>query len=534
MTIARRLYLLISIAVASAAILSGINFFQIDRVFKAANYANENTVPSMKIIAEANAAYSTQRVLTWQAISQPDNEKAQQLMGQANLSTRALQNALDRYEKTAISDERDRELLLSDRNALTPYILLRDRVFSLLSNSNPDAARELLLQNQPTVTSLTRALDRHREYNESLGLQASTQAERDLVRAKIVSAAVATVTMVLVTVVGVVLVRRIIESIMTAVSTAQTIAAGDLSVEISTQSDDEMGKLFTALNNMNISLATIVGRVRAGSERIAEASTEIATGNMDLSSRTEEQASSLEETASTIEQLTSTVSQNAQSANHASTLSHTAANIAEAGGHVVERVVVTMDAINEASKKIVDIISVIDGLAFQTNILALNAAVEAARAGEQGRGFAVVASEVRNLAQRSAGAAKEIKALIQTSLERVQSGTRLVDEAKITMDEVVTSVRRVTDVITEIATASAEQRDAIEQINQAVSQIDDMTQQNAALVEQAAAASQSLQQETTALSETVSIFKLSQAIGPQTNFVTPDSRARLPLSVVYK
>jgi len=296
-----------------------------------------------------------------------------------------------------------------------------------------------------------------------------------------------------------------------AVSIAETVAAGDLTSHIDDSRKDETGKLLHALKTMNDNLLRIVGQVRSGTDTIATASSEIASGNMDLSSRTEQQAGSLEETASAMEELTSTVKQNADNARQANQLAVSASEVAVQGGSVVGQVVDTMGAINESSKKIVDIISVIDGIAFQTNILALNAAVEAARAGEQGRGFAVVASEVRSLAQRSASAAKEIKELIDNSVQKVDSGSRLVEQAGATMTEVVSSVRRVTDIVAEISSASQEQSDGIEQVNRAITLMDESTQQNAALVEQAAAAAQSLQDQAHTLTEVVSFFKLDAA-----------------------
>jgi methyl-accepting chemotaxis protein len=288
---------------------------------------------------------------------------------------------------------------------------------------------------------------------------------------------------------------------------AARIALGDLSVAVNLKSNDRSSLLY-AMKTMRDSIASIVGEVRTGTNTIAGASSEIAAGNLDLSSRTEEQASSLEETASSMEQLTGTVKQNADNARQASQLAVSAAAIAVEGGTVVAQVIDTMGSINESAKQIVDIISVIDGIAFQTNILALNAAVEAARAGEQGRGFAVVATEVRNLAQRSAGAAKEIKQLIGNSVEKVENGTKLVDQAGITMNAVVDSIRRVTDIMSDIAHASQEQGIGIEQVNQAIGQMDQVTQQNAALVEEAAAAAASLQEQAANLSQVVSVFKL--------------------------
>ena len=276
------------------------------------------------------------------------------------------------------------------------------------------------------------------------------------------------------------------------------------------KSKDETGQLLQALKDMNESLLVTVSQVRLGADTIATASSQIAAGNMDLSSRTEEQASSLEETASSMEELTATVRQNADNAREADMLAEKASGVAVNAGTVVSQVVLTMGEINESSKKMSDIISVIDGIAFQTNILALNAAVEAARAGEQGRGFAVVATEVRSLAQRSAAAAREIKGLIDNSLDKVSAGGKLVEQAGATMDEVVTSIKRVHDIMGEITSASREQSDGIGQVNQAIMQMDTVTQQNAALVEEAAAAAESLQDQATNLVKVVGAFNTGQ------------------------
>jgi methyl-accepting chemotaxis protein len=302
------------------------------------------------------------------------------------------------------------------------------------------------------------------------------------------------------------LVRSITHPLSHALTIAQTVAAGDLTSTVAVEGKDETGQLLAALHDMNDSLAKIVGDVRHGTHEITSAASDIANSNMDLSSRTENQASSLEQTAAAMEQLTSTVKQNAENAREANTLAATASDVARKGGAVVTQVVDTMGSINDSSRKIVDIISVIDGIAFQTNILALNAAVEAARAGEQGRGFAVVAAEVRNLAQRSAAAAKEIKTLIGDSVEKVDVGTRLVDQAGETMHEIVASVKRVSDIIAEISTASAEQTTGLEQINIAIAQMDEVTQRNAALVEESAAAAETLKTLGAALAEEVSVF----------------------------
>ena len=310
------------------------------------------------------------------------------------------------------------------------------------------------------------------------------------------------------------LARNISGPLQLAIGLAKRVAQGDLTAQVLVTSKDETGELMQALKDMNASLLNIVGEVRSGTETIATASAQIASGNLDLSSRTEQQAGSLEETASSMEELTSTVQQNAESARQANGLVNSASEVATKGGAVVSQVITTMGSINASSRKIVDIIGVIDGIAFQTNILALNAAVEAARAGEQGRGFAVVASEVRNLAQRSAGAAKEIKTLIDDSVEQVDIGTHLVDQAGATMQEIVDSVHRVSAIVGQISAASDEQRSGIEQVNQAIAQMDQVTQQNAALVEQAAAAAASMQEQAAGLATVVSVFKTNDSYTP--------------------
>ena len=330
------------------------------------------------------------------------------------------------------------------------------------------------------------------------------------------------------------LTRGITRPINQAVAVARRVADGDLvdhdHTAATSYAADEPGQLLQALHDMSTNLVTIVGDVRLGTDNIATASCQIAAGNLDLSSRTEQQASSLEETASSMEELTSTVKQNADNARQANVLAASASAVAVRGGAVVSDVVRTMASIDASSKKIVDIIGVIDGIAFQTNILALNAAVEAARAGEQGRGFAVVASEVRNLAQRSAGAAKEIKALIDDSVGKVADGTRLVGQAGSTMSEVVDSIRRVTDIMAEISSASSEQTHGIEQINEAIAQMDHVTQQNAALVEQAAAAAEAMQEQAAKLALAVCIFKLDESgQGPAPRLSAPRRPGRVAL-----
>ncbi|HJV54079.1 MAG TPA: methyl-accepting chemotaxis protein [Noviherbaspirillum sp.] len=308
--------------------------------------------------------------------------------------------------------------------------------------------------------------------------------------------------------------RGITRPLREAVQIAHTVASGDLTSTIEVRSRDETGQLLEALREMNDGLVKIVSEVRSGTDTIAAASSQIASANIDLAARTEEEASSLEETASAMEQLTGTVRQNADHASQANQLALGASDVAARGGAVVSQVVDTMGAINESAHRIVDIIGVIDGIAFQTNILALNAAVEAARAGEQGKGFAVVAAEVRQLARRAAAAAGEIKSLIDNSVQRIDNGAKLVGQAGTTMREIVVSVRQVTDIMAEITAATQEQRSGIEQVNQAIAQMDQVTQRNAALVEEEAATAETLQQQSIALARTVSVFRLHAAPEP--------------------
>ena len=382
-----------------------------------------------------------------------------------------------------------------------------------LSNNAMDATRVMIREVRPVQKKWTDALDQLAALEEKQNAQSKADAESEFVNARnfMIGMLVAAVAM------GIAAAWVISRSLRKQLGgepayTAQiaaSIAHGDLAVAIETEESDR-GSLLVEMKEMRNSLVGIVQQVRRGTETIGTASREIAAGNIDLSSRTELQASSLEKTASAMEELTSTVKQNADNARQANALAATASDVARKGGEVVSQVVGTMGEINSSASKISDIIGVIDGIAFQTNILALNAAVEAARAGEQGRGFAVVASEVRNLAQRSAAAAKEIKTLIGDSVEKVERGSKLVGQAGVTMDEVVTSVKRVTDIMSEIANASAEQSAGIDHVTLSIIEMDSMTQQNAARVEEAAAAAQSLQDQASELARVVSIFKLSE------------------------
>jgi methyl-accepting chemotaxis protein len=346
--------------------------------------------------------------------------------------------------------------------------------------------------------------------------EATADAQAAIADARLVTLRVASAAVVLIVLCilggAYLLIRSILAPLSQANALAARIAEGDLSAQIEASRHDEFGDLIRSLMTMNDSLGRMVHQVRQSTDSIATASAEIATGNNDLSARTEQTSSNLQQTAASMDQLTSTVRQSAENAQQASALAAHASTVAQKGGSVVQQVVTTMEDINASSRKISDIIGVIDGIAFQTNILALNAAVEAARAGEQGRGFAVVAGEVRSLAQRSAQAAKEIKDLIGASVEKVESGARLVADAGNTMGDIVQSVKRVTDIIGEITAASADQSHGIAEVNQAVGNLDQMTQQNAALVEQSAAAAESLREQADQLAEVVAVFKVSSAV----------------------
>jgi methyl-accepting chemotaxis protein len=380
-----------------------------------------------------------------------------------------------------------------------------------LANNAMDATRVMVKEIRPAQKKWLEALDQLAALEDKQNSQTQIDAEAQFASARNFMLVLLALAVAMGVAAATVITRGLLKQLGAEPSytskIATSIAEGDLSIAIDTKSSDR-GSLLAEMKQMRNSLVDIVSQVRRGTQTITTASREIAAGNVDLSSRTELQASSLEKTASAMEELTSTVKQNADNAREANQLAATASDVARKGGEVVSQVVGTMGEINSSASKIADIIGVIDGIAFQTNILALNAAVEAARAGEQGRGFAVVASEVRNLAQRSAAAAKEIKTLIGDSVEKIGRGSKLVGQAGVTMEEVVDSVKRVTDIMSEIANASAEQSAGIEQVNLSIIEMDGMTQQNAALVEEAAAAFQSLQDQASELQRVVSIFKL--------------------------
>ena len=470
----------------------------------------------------------------------PKVERVTEISDDVNLIARELRNALifsddkkvsaalettlaarDRVTKTlealapTIRSEEGKKRLAAVTEARAAYIPVQQRFIDMVRAGEKDTAAGVLeTQLRPVQLAYMKALSDLKGLQIEYIDKAAEQGEQLYNQAKLMMFTLLAGMMGACTLLGWLLARAITRPINEAVSVAEKVAAGDLSSHIEVTRHDETGRLLSALKAMNQSLVGIVSTVRNSSDSIATGSAQIASGNADLSQRTEEQASALEETAASMEQLGSTVKQNADNARQANQLALSASTVAIKGGEVVGQVVETMKGINDSSKKIADIISVIDGIAFQTNILALNAAVEAARAGEQGRGFAVVASEVRSLAQRSAEAAKEIKSLITASVERVEQGTALVDQAGVTMDEVVNSIKRVTDIMGEISSASTEQSQGVSQVGEAVSQMDQVTQQNAALVEESAAAADSLRQQAQQLVHAVAVFKLGAAVAP--------------------
>ncbi len=395
----------------------------------------------------------------------------------------------------------------------TVYIEHRKRMLALLKASDQPAA-DALLRDQllPAAKAYEEGAVAVQQQQLLQSQQTEARLRTDIANSETALLALLVVGLALGAAMAWLITRSVARPLRAALETTRVIASSDLSQTIDSDRRDELGDLLRALGKMQGSLRDLVGQVRVSTDSIDTASREIASGNLDLSGRTEEASSNLQQTASSMSQLTDTVRQSADSARHASELAHSAAEVAERGGTVVAEVVETMQGINDSSRRIADIVGVIDGIAFQTNILALNAAVEAARAGEQGRGFAVVASEVRSLAQRSAAAAREIKSLIGASVERVEGGSRLVASAGTTMQEIVSSVRRVSEVIESINRTTIEQREGIVHINSAVGELDRMTQQNAALVEQSSAAAESLREQTGSLARVVGTFRLGPAV----------------------
>ncbi|CAN5899970.1 methyl-accepting chemotaxis protein [soil metagenome] len=429
---------------------------------------------------------------------------------QATARGNEISTALDSFPRTAA----EASVMASVNDARKVYLVARDSITKAKREGRSEDANRIfdadfIPASKTYVERMQALLDLQRSTIDASAAAIEAEASQALMGIAIVGC----VALLFGAIAAAFLTRSITRPVARATLLADAVAQGDLGYQVTSEGRDEIAGLMTSLGKMTASLRQMVSSVRASTDSIGTASAEIATGNQDLSARTEQTASNLQQTASSMEQLTGTVKQSADAARQANQLAVTAAEVAARGGVVVSQVVSTMEDINQSSKKIADIIGVIDGIAFQTNILALNAAVEAARAGEQGRGFAVVATEVRSLAQRSAAAAKEIKGLIGSSVEKVEGGTRLVADAGDTMREIVGSVQRVSHMIAEITAAASEQSDGIGQVNTAVTQLDQMTQQNAALVEESAAAAESLKEQATKLSGVVAVFKLTTHAG---------------------
>jgi methyl-accepting chemotaxis protein len=498
-----------------SAIVVTIGITRLSDISSSLTLIRSDRVPKVVKLAEITdnvnlIARELRNALIWD-----DPAKVATALDEADKARQTIAKIIEALTPTITSDE-GRKRLATLTEARSAYVPLQQQFMDLVRAGKPAEAEQLLAERlRPAQLAYIKALDGLKDLQIELVEAAANEGEREYAEARLLMFGLLAVMAALGAGLGWWITRSITGPINQAVDVAERVAAGDLSSRIEVRSHDETGRLLAALKAMNASLVTIVDTVRKSSDSIATGSAQIASGNADLSQRTEEQASSLEETAASMEELGSTVKQNADNARQANQLALGASTVAARGGEVVSQVVETMKGINDSSRKIADIITVIDGIAFQTNILALNAAVEAARAGEQGRGFAVVAGEVRTLAQRSAEAAKEIKSLITASVERVDQGSALVDQAGATMEEIVTSIRRVTDIMGEISSASSEQSAGVTQVGEAVSQMDQVTQQNAALVEQSAAAAESLRVQAQHLVQAVSVFRLSGHEAPQ-------------------
>jgi methyl-accepting chemotaxis protein len=515
MKVGTRLGLGFAALLALQLVTTGIGLRQMADLADNVSTITEVGEAKLKALNEVSAAIGARAIaarnialLTDPAAQKPDLERVKVAQTAIDKGVAELSAVMQRAPESSNAEER---AMLEKLRALEgQYLPLAGRIVGLATSQKTEEAVKALTQE--CMPLLTQVIGHVAAFNDLLKKESDASAavaQATYQRAKWLLVVISAVSLVLGGLVAWLLTRSITRPLHEAVQVARRVADGDLTTRIDVKNNDESGQLLAALKQMNDSLVKVVGNVRQASDSISTGSTEIAAGNQDLSSRTEQQASALEETAASMEELGATVRQNADNAKQANQLAQNASTVAVRGGDAVGQVVETMKGINESSRKIADIISVIDGIAFQTNILALNAAVEAARAGEQGRGFAVVASEVRSLAQRSADAAKEIKALISASVERVEQGTVQVDQAGATMTEVVTSIKRVTDIMAEISAASTEQSAGVAQVGDAVTEMDKATQQNAALVEQSAAAAESLRNQAKQLVAAVAVFKLA-------------------------
>jgi methyl-accepting chemotaxis protein len=488
--------------------------YQASRIEAGTQDLAQNWFPGVQVLGDLRSATDSERRATLRAVLEVDPQYKQDAIAERNHALSKISRAFAAYDKL-IDSPAERELLEHDRAGWAKYQKIDDKLVELAMAGDSDfaAVRTLAAESSHDYREYAHKVDAHVAFNRKGATQASARASAYYRSALQLAIAAIVLAIILSIAVAYVITRSITVPIDQAVTIAVTVARGDLTSHIEVRGKDELSQLLGALRHMNERLVDIVTQVRGSSESVATGAAQIATGNADLSQRTEEQAASLEETAASMQQLTATVKQNAENARQGNTLANSAADIAQRGGDVMRDVVTTMEGIASSSERVEQIIGVIDGIAFQTNILALNAAVEAARAGEQGRGFAVVASEVRSLAQRSASAAREIKELIGQSVARVDAGSLQVHEAGGTIGEIVRTVRHVTDLMREIAAASDDQHTGIVQINQAIGQIDEVTQHNAALVEQASAAAQNVQEQSALLQRLVANFRLDASDG---------------------
>jgi methyl-accepting chemotaxis protein len=511
--IGARLGLAFAAVLALAAMLTVVGMLRLQEVVGAAADM-DSTVSKTRLADRWLASTHINRALTEARLRAVDADDRARIDARMKANSAEI-TAIDQKLQREVASEVGTALLAKLNVQRKLYTAARKRLFALKESGTMDAAaieRAADADMNPALAAYEAAAGDLAAHQKKHFDDAKAHVEDVAASGRMLLAGVGAAAVVLGTALAWWLTCSITGPLRRAVAVANAVAQGDLSSRIEAVSRDETGELMAALQTMNASLNTLVTRVRSGADTIATAAVEIATGNHDLSARTEAQAGALEESASSMEELTVTVRENAQNAQQGNAMAASASSVAARGGDVVAQVVATMGAIDASSKKIVDIIGVIDGIAFQTNILALNAAVEAARAGEQGRGFAVVATEVRTLAQRSAAAAREIKELIGDSVDKVATGSRLVGEAGTTMQEVVASVRRVSAIMAQISSASSEQSAGIEQVGAAIHQMDQVTQQNAALVEEAAAATESMQEQARSLAEAVSVFKLERTV----------------------
>jgi len=506
LTIAKRIYAVLALLLAILAGNALISVVMIGQAKQQLEAMRENTVGAVAL-ADAQSDLWQLRYATPQFMVGNPAARAKILQEEPKLQ-KSIEETFTAYGALRLSAE-ERQALGEMQGIFKEYMQVRPRWFELYGEGKTAEANEWRAQkNTPMGAAMVKGFDKV----IALQKKVSDDKERSAVAAfETMSTAVLSLILLAMAATSVVmlwLAGTIVRPLKAAVAVAESLAQGDLTQKIEPRSSDEVGRLMQALKGTVEQLAAIVGRIKQTSDTVSTASRELVQGNTELSSRTEEQASALEETSASMQQMTATVSQNAQNAQNANELALQASSVAAKGGAMVREAVGTMNGITASSKKIADIIGVIDGIAFQTNILALNAAVEAARAGEQGRGFAVVASEVRSLAQRSAAAAKEIKDLITDSVSKVDAGSRQVNEAGQTMEEIVASVKKVTDLVSEITAASKEQAQGVEQVSETMTQLEKVTQQNAAMVEQASAASGSLEEQSRALNSAVSAFRL--------------------------